>query len=178
MADVRQRSPAVYVQEAPCAHAGAADTVCTMKTCSKCKELKPLDSFYRSSTGTHGRHGYCKACGVAYSKARHPAAYAANRRREIARATAWQQENADRYRARITGWQRANRAKLLEAKRKDTKKRVDELSIGYVAGCMGLRVAEATPDLLILKREQLSLLRLTKKLKQEIVNQLENENGN
>ena len=35
-----------------------------------------------------------------------------------------------------------------------------------------------TDEMIVMKREQLILHRLTKELKQEIINQLENENGN
>src|SRR4051812_42621422 len=108
------------------------------KRCSKCGETKALESFYRSKTGTHGRHAYCKACGIAYAKARHPTVYAEHRDRVIARAGDWQRENADRYKRRLSAWQDKNRVRLLEAKKLDTKRRVDELSGGYVAGCIGL----------------------------------------
>lgn len=33
-----------------------------MKTCSKCKETKPLDSFYKKKGGPQGRESRCKDC--------------------------------------------------------------------------------------------------------------------
>lgn len=139
--------------------------MCDTKKCSKCGEVKGLGEFYRSKTGTHGRHAYCKSCGVAYSKARHPVAYEANRSREIARAVTWQRENAERYKSRLSEWQNTNRARLLVAKQLDTKRRVDELSDGYVAGCIGVRASEAPPALIALKREQLAIKRMARELK-------------
>jgi hypothetical protein len=135
------------------------------KKCSKCGEVKGLGEFYRSKTGTHGRHAYCKDCGIAYSKTRQPVAYGANRSREIARAVKWQHENADRYKSRLLEWQNRNRARLLAAKKLDTKRRVDELSDGYVAARIGLRALDAPPELIALKREQLAIKRMARELK-------------
>lgn len=39
----------------------------TTKRCSKCGEDKPLDDFYRSKRGLHGRYSSCKACKSAQS---------------------------------------------------------------------------------------------------------------
>jgi len=58
------------------------------------------------------------------------------------------------------------------------KKYVAEISDGYIATCLGMRISQIPKELLDAKREQLILHRLTKELKQEIINQLENENGN
>lgn len=33
-----------------------------LKTCSACKESKPLDAFARYSKGKYGKHNKCKAC--------------------------------------------------------------------------------------------------------------------
>ena len=39
-----------------------------MKTCSRCKEEKPLDQFNRDRMVTDGRQRYCKACMKAYNR--------------------------------------------------------------------------------------------------------------
>lgn len=145
-----------------------------MKRCSKCGEVKALDAFHRSKTGTAGRHAYCKECSSGYSRARNPEVYQRNREAVILRSLGWQRQNPERYRQRLKAWQEANRDKVMEAKRKDTKYRVDHLSDGYVAGCLGAPCSRLPKDLIELKREQLSLLRLSRQLKQE----LEKRNGN
>jgi len=136
------------------------------KKCSKCGEVKALDEFYHSNTGTFGRHAYCKPCAATYSKKRRPYVYAANRNREIARSVLWQKENSDRYKARIREWNLSNFENRKEMRKADTKRSVDKLFDGYVAGCIGICVPEAPPELLALKREQLAIKRMARELKQ------------
>jgi hypothetical protein len=42
----------------------------TMKTCSHCKQTKPLDAFARRRGRADGRHNYCKPCASAPARAR------------------------------------------------------------------------------------------------------------
>ena len=58
-----------------------------MKTCAKCKEDLPLDSFYRSSQHKDGRQSYCKPCRAAYTKAWRPKGYdrQATKNRDLSR---------------------------------------------------------------------------------------------
>lgn len=42
-----------------------------MKTCTKCGDTLPLDSFYRSKFGTKGRASECKSCFLARNRARY-----------------------------------------------------------------------------------------------------------
>lgn len=46
-----------------------------MKTCTKCKETKPLESFAKQSDGPKGRASWCKPCKTTQVKAR----YASNK---------------------------------------------------------------------------------------------------
>ncbi len=39
-----------------------------LKTCTKCKEGKSPEDFYRQNSRSTGRHPWCKACYNAYSK--------------------------------------------------------------------------------------------------------------
>lgn len=45
-----------------------------MKTCSKCREAKPLSAFNKRKEGTQGVGSWCKLCHSAYDKARNLAA--------------------------------------------------------------------------------------------------------
>lgn len=40
-----------------------------MKTCSKCKESKPLESFNKNGRAKDGRHTYCRACHASHYRA-------------------------------------------------------------------------------------------------------------
>lgn len=54
-----------------------------MKTCAKCKESKPLESFYRQAKSADGRGSYCRECAAAYMlgwNAKHPEYAAAQMR--------------------------------------------------------------------------------------------------
>lgn len=46
----------------------------TAKTCTKCRETKPLEAFYRRSSGNEKRRAACKACELQAAKHRrdHP----------------------------------------------------------------------------------------------------------
>lgn len=66
-----------------------------MKTCSKCKENKPLDSFGLQSNGPHGRASWCKACKNDQVKARY-ASNAEVREKAKAYSRARHKQNAER----------------------------------------------------------------------------------
>jgi hypothetical protein len=66
-----------------------------MKRCSSCKELKPLDAFYRAAGMKDGHRSECKVCNLAAKKRRYDADPAAH----IARVKRWQQDNAERLNA-------------------------------------------------------------------------------
>jgi hypothetical protein len=65
-----------------------------MKRCSKCGELKPLESFYKEKTARDGYRSDCKDCFAARAKDW----YSKNREQTIARVKKWQQENAEHVR--------------------------------------------------------------------------------
>lgn len=67
----------------------------------------------------------------------------------------------------------AKHAREYHATHRDTqiakmKARTDELSPSYLASKLKLRLADVTPELLALKREQMTLYRLGKQLKAQI----------
>lgn len=66
------------------------------RTCSKCRERKPLDDFHRVKGATLGRRSDCKVCRGAQMSAWH----AANREQRAAKKRAWQEANPDIYRQR------------------------------------------------------------------------------
>lgn len=66
-----------------------------MKKCSKCKEFKPVDEFYKSKTTSDGKQTYCKVC-------------------QLHTATKWQKDNKEKARESSSRWDAKNPEKRLE----------------------------------------------------------------
>lgn len=65
-----------------------------VKTCSRCRADLPLEEFYRSSSGSHGRGAYCKACVRDKQRERNERPEVSEQNR--ARAREWGRANRDR----------------------------------------------------------------------------------
>ncbi len=70
------------------------------KTCTKCGEVKPLESFPAQKRNRDGRDSRCKVCAAANTRAW----YANNREKALARSLEWEQRNAERRRAYLQKW--------------------------------------------------------------------------
>lgn len=97
-----------------------------MKTCSRCREEKPLDQFGKSRRRKDGLNVYCLPCAREVSRksaAKNPqkardrgrAWYVANRERRLAMGRAWAQANPEQRRAISKRWREANPEKQLAA---------------------------------------------------------------
>ena len=139
------------------------------KTCSKCGEVKAVSEFYS------GRARPCKKCisadGAAYCKANpekvvaRSAAYRkANHEKAAAYKAAYRKENPEKHAAKNAAWGKANPEKVAAIK----KSSVLEMRPAYIAGVIGLPTSHLTPELLALKREQLTTHRLSKQITQAI----------
>jgi hypothetical protein len=86
-----------------------------LKTCSKCKEGKPLEAFSKNVSKRDGLQSCCKACDAARKKA--------NSEEEKARKAAWKKANRERVNSGVAAWQKANPEKIAAktAKRKAAK---------------------------------------------------------
>ena len=119
--------------------------------------------------------------------------------KSMERSTAWRKENPEKFRVHQKRYRKANPEKVkaikarwrkahpeksaaihrewaaanLEKVRANDARLRARISPAYAASLMHLPVAQCPPELIEMKREQLSLHRLVKVLKQEIVNQLE-----
>lgn len=109
MIDVRQRSPVVYVAQGGCGAPAPADTVSSMKTCSKCGESKPLDKFNLDRFKPLGRKARCKDCNNEYLRARH-ATNPAVAKSENERKKAWKAKNVDLCLQMQRDWRARNHA--------------------------------------------------------------------
>lgn len=90
----------------------------TVKPCTKCGVVKPLDDFYRSRKGKFGRMAICKSCRRITEPARMAAYYRANRERRIAAATAYYRANPERKRVteRARYWRKKEEAANVAAR--------------------------------------------------------------
>lgn len=136
-----------------------------MRTCTKCSETKPPDAFRKW-------HRVCKDCCDAYVKSWKKAnpekarAYEhawrkANPEKMRASDKSWREVNRERENARQRAWVKANPEKT---RARDAKQRA-ELTPPYVAYLLGIPVAQLTPELLELKRQQIETHRLAKQVK-------------
>lgn len=94
-----------------------------MKTCTKCKENKPVGAFSKLSKAVDGLQYHCKDCKLAYQKTnpRRNAVSAkyrvANREVCIARSVASQNNNRPYYTAAMAAWRERNRDRHLQTRR-------------------------------------------------------------
>lgn len=139
-----------------------------MKTCTKCGETKALEALVMS----RGKpRSFCKACKSAYDAA----CRAANPEKFSARSAAWNAANAEK----VAAYQAAYRAAYYPANfEKIAARRADyvaSLSASYLSSLLGIPTAQLTPELLELKREQLSLRRLARQLKKAANESIDND---
>lgn len=159
------------------------------KTCSKCGEVKALTEFYKNTAA-------CKKCtrfaASAYVKAnpekaaaQRAAHYKANRDKYLSAAAAYAKANPEKAAASHTSWVKRNPEKVaahsaaryaawIKANPEGEKNRraveVAELKPSYLRRLLRTPISQLTPELLALKREQLTLKRATNQLKKEMKN--------
>lgn len=97
----------------------------TVKPCTRCGEVKPLDEFNRNKRKKDGRDPNCKACAKAY--------YRANRERILANKVEYHEANKDRINPRQREYHRsyyeANKERVLAKHaewRAENKERISE----------------------------------------------------
>lgn len=138
-----------------------------MKTCSRCKEAKPLDAFHKSAAGKYGVTNNCKACMKLYA--------AVNSDKARARAAAWRAANPERARAQYeeqvasgrraanaAAWRAANPDKVKANSDKNSARQTELVTRSYVASKLRIPVAELTPELYETKRAAILLGRIRK----------------
>lgn len=126
----------------------ALDDSMPTRTCTKCKECKPVESFYRKSTARGGGPtAVCKVCCLAVMSAayfadkkkfqdRNRAAHAKNREAMNARSREWHLLNKDVANARSRARYMANKQSYIDANNRNitARRKADPLF------CMMLRV--------------------------------------
>lgn len=126
------------------------------KTCTKCHETKPLDAFGKRKLSHDGLNYWCKPCmtqAVDAATAKKAEQY---RRRACVYSARYREANP----TCGTEWKRANPDRV----KASNDKKVAELKPAYLAKKLRIPVAQLTPELLELKRQQLELHRLQRQL--------------
>ena len=104
--------------------------------------------------------------------------YAENHQHALDYARAYAKANGASVKSGMAAWRQANKEHLTRYASKQSAELTDHYIKKVLSMDGSLHYSAIPPEMVKAKREQLSLLRLTKQLKQEITNQLENENGN
>jgi hypothetical protein len=154
------------------------------KKCSKCGEVKGLGEFFADRTKKDGLRPSCKVCTIKKcdeyraknpekARAQRAAWAAANRtkanssslasarKRGYAAQRKWQRHNSEAIQQAAAKWREANPEKV----RAKNARSQERLPRARVASMLKMRVDEAPPELIALKREQLAIKRMARELK-------------
>ena len=85
-----------------------------MKTCTKCKETKPLEEYHKQKRAKSGRRSVCKLCRSIETKEYHQK----NREKNLSRSKEWVKKNREKVREHKRNWYNKNREVEGERKRK------------------------------------------------------------
>ncbi len=148
------------------------------KACTKCGVLKLLPEFYAHEGCKDGHANVCKLCRRASSKAWRQK----NKRKDLESKYRWKEnnrekylakererrsKNKERYLASHMTWIAKNPEKAKAMRRAASAKQTERMNDCYVANALRLKKADAPPELLALKREQLTIHRLARQLKEK-----------
>jgi hypothetical protein len=94
-----------------------------MKVCSKCKQEKELNQFYKSKRPSHkdGYNPQCKMCLIGYSNN----LYQKNKDYWVKRSSQWNKENKEHISKYMSDYFKQNKEKIYDARRKYIKERYD-----------------------------------------------------
>lgn len=152
------------------------------KVCTKCGECKAVTEFNKQAGRMLGIASNCKICRAKaknkwkFANPEKVRAYDAATRKNkpemmLSKRAKYKANNPEAVRASLAKYQENNN----EAIQERARFRVASLCKLYVAQRLGVRVADCSPELIDMKREQLTIYRLTKQIT-NAAKQLENEN--
>ena len=100
-----------------------------MKSCGKCKEVKPPEEFYKYKRSSDGRQSYCKSCNKVANSV-----FSNTPKRQEYRKT-YRENNLDRVRAREKAYREANKEAIKasdKAYRELNRDKIKESQANYV----------------------------------------------
>ncbi|MBC7752486.1 MAG: hypothetical protein H7Z73_12385 [Candidatus Saccharibacteria bacterium] len=149
-----------------------------MKTCSKCKEYKSEDNFFKNKSNTSGLRGDCKVCSKKahikylqnnpeknreYSQTK----YNKDPQKEKDRVLLWRQENKDKVNEYQKKWSELNREKYLIRMRDKNRGMHKKLPERYVVRKFFRGFENVPIELINLKRCQILLNRELRQMEQQ-----------
>ncbi len=141
------------------------------KRCTKCGIDKPISEYAprKDRKGALARRADCRDCVRTRTQAWRDSG-AGNKEALRAYYKNWKEGNRERVNENSKRFRRLHQDKCrAEAVARSARAR-EQLSDAYLAARLKLPIADCTPELIELKRQQLTVSRLTKQLKQEIEN--------
>lgn len=147
-----------------------------LKQCTRCGIIKPSADFPRNKRCTSGTISKCRTCKSDLAK---QARLGQNRQAILEKEAKWRELNRDKKAINNKKWVAANPDKVHEQRRRwreqnpdatvrSSLKAREQLARSYVARRLGLAIADAPPEMIDLKREQLQIHRLTKELNEAL----------
>lgn len=147
------------------------------RKCIKCMLVLNFSEFGKDKSKKNGIANRCKKCLKAYAAARYlrdkekiaaqSKIYRSDplvKAKSAERSAKWRSENTDRRNEISANWAKRNPEKI----RQQAESNMALLKDSYVAGILGMSVADAPAELINLKREQLQQKRLLKELTEAI----------
>jgi hypothetical protein len=100
-----------------------------MKTCTHCKQEKPFEAFYTSSTHKSGYVSWCKVCESERCKAK----FERRKERHLAKAKEWREENPDANKASVQAWRESNPERTAAMYRDWAERNRDKVNAKWMA---------------------------------------------
>ena len=132
------------------------------KICSKCKERKPLEEFFKNERTPTGYTSYCKKC-------------------HLIAAKEWKEKNKERTKELRQNWNKANKEKVLEQNKKwrsnnnnrekanaKLRRGIENCSPCYIKSKLkkqGFIDSQITPEVIEEKRNIIKVKRIIKQIK-------------
>lgn len=142
------------------------------KICSACLIKKPETSFSKDGDRLRSK---CKECSKEYHrrwteqnaarvKSYHEIWRANNKEKCLAWVAKWHAKNSERFKLEAKAWRERNPEKATALALKTSVAKIALLKDSYLAQLLEMPVDDCPPDLLGMKRDQVSLKRITKQL--------------
>lgn len=99
-----------------------------MKVCTHCKQEKPFEAFYTSSTHKSGYASWCKQCEAERSKAK----YENRKPAQLIKAKEWRETNKEAYNASIKAWRIRNPGRHEQIIKEWSKRNPDKVNARWM----------------------------------------------
>jgi len=133
------------------------------KACTKCGAVKLMTEFHANHSKTDGRASHCKKC-ASKSNAEYRKKTPEKHR---LKGKNWRDRNPEYLAEYLKAWAARNPDKVRERRRRQSLRDVEQMSPRYVAHILKMDMEQITTELIAMKREQLTIRRLARQLKEK-----------